>query len=281
MSPKPTRSYAQVIDLPVGPLQQFGQIVMDRLASLKEAHDSNVAANAKVVEALQAQNVTLQNQINLQRTATTSTSTTSGSATGTGSGGSSGGGSGGGGGGRGGVPTGSLGLPNGPVPPTPTPFDYATATFLNSPSGIQSWTVSTSITSLSLGPDGINVNFGKRNGGGRWPDIIPPEVGGPIQFSMGMGLYIGGQWYASAPIQCWNDIINIGGPPGEWALNWFYDPGRWSPMTNHQPVIGETIVLFVAAGNCRGNVSGPDENPIQELSAPLTIVLPADGGTFS
>ncbi len=36
------------------------------------------------------------------------------------------------------------------------------------------------------------------------------------------------------------------------STNWFYDPIRWGEMAGHQPANGESVGIFVCAGNCRG-----------------------------
>lgn len=77
------------------------------------------------------------------------------------------------------------------------------ATILNNPSTLADWPITTRITRLELRPDGIHVEFSKRDGGGSWPDITPPGWDGPLQYTLGMALKIGGRWYASAPIQFW------------------------------------------------------------------------------
>ena len=71
---------------------------------------------------------------------------------------------------------------------------------------------------------GLCVDFTRKNGPDRWPDIYPPGFAGPIQYCLGMAWKIDGHWYASAPIEMWNERPEGGGPPQEYALNWFYNP---------------------------------------------------------
>jgi len=89
-----------------------------------------------------------------------------------------------------------------------------------------------------------------------------------------MCLRINDRWYASAPIETWFGNNVIGGPiqsPGQIPQNWFYDE-RWAPMTGYQPKAGESIGLFVCAGDARNNF-----NPIKERSNIVVVPLPADG----
>ena len=94
-----------------------------------------------------------------------------------------------------------------------------------------------------------------------------------------MALNIGGQWYASAPIQFWKELDYSGGPPQQFAR--FYDPGRWAPMTGHQPAVGEQIGFFACAGDCRNNPAG-SLSPVKERSNLVIVTMPGPGGaTFT
>ena len=68
-----------------------------------------------------------------------------------------------------------------------------------------------------------------------------------------------------------------GGPPSEFALNWFYNPIRWAPMTFNQPAVGDLIGFFVTAGDTRG-FNG--HTKVQERSNVVLIPMPDDGGAF-
>ena len=155
------------------------------------------------------------------------------------------------------------------------PFSLQQATILDSPDNFAFFAETAKITTLIMGPSGINVDFTKKNGGDRWPDIFPPGFSGPIQYCLGMAWKIDGHWYASAPIEMWNDRAEGGGPPDEYALNWFYNPARWAPMTFHQPVPGETIGFFVVAGDVRGFNSN---QKFQERSNVVMVPMPDGGG---
>jgi hypothetical protein len=159
------------------------------------------------------------------------------------------------------------------------PFSLQQATILDSPDNFAFFTETAKITTLIMGPSGINVDFTKKNGPDRWPDITPPGFSGQIQYCLGLAFKIDGRWYASAPIEMWNDRVEGGGPPQDYALNWFYNPTRWAPMTFHQPVPGETIGFFVVAGDVRGFNSN---QKVQERSNVVMIPMPDNGGaTFT
>src|SRR3954453_9131129 len=160
-------------------------------------------------------------------------------------------------------------------------FSLEQATILDSPDNFAFFAETARITTLIMGPNGINVDFTKKNGPDRWPDIFPPGFSVPIQYCLGLAFNIDGRWYASAPIEMWNDRLEGGGPPQDYALNWFYNPLRWAPMTFHQPQPGETIGFFVVAGDVRGFNSN---QKYQERSNVVLVPMPDGGGatyTFS
>jgi len=170
-------------------------------------------------------------------------------------------------------------VPSNPSAMKVQPFSLQQATILDSPDNFAFFAETAKITTLIMGPFGINVDFTKKNGPDRWPDIFPPGFSGPIQYCLGMAWNIDGHWYASAPIEMWNDRPEGGGPPQDYALNWFYNPTRWAPMTFHQPSPGETIGFFVVAGDVRGFNSN---QKYQERSNVVMIPMPDSGGaTFT
>jgi hypothetical protein len=168
----------------------------------------------------------------------------------------------------------------GPFPSGPAPNDainLGQATILNSPRDLANWPATTTITRLDLRASGVHVEFSKKDGPGRWPDFTPPGWDGPLQYTLGMALNINGQWYASAPVEFWHGLDASGGPPSQYALNWFYDPRRWAPMTYHQPAVGEMIGFFVCAGDCR-NRTDSSGSPVKERSNVVLVPMPTDSG---
>ncbi len=177
-----------------------------------------------------------------------------------------------------------------PPPPTPTPtptptpapggppaaadqINMSAAAIYNSPTDLASWNVSTAITSVNFGGDGMSVQFSKKDGPGRWPDVTPPGWNGPLQYTLGMCLNISGKWDCSAVVEAWYGLDPVGGPPSGIGTNWFYDPLRWGPMTGHQPAPGETIGIFVCEGDCRNNTRG-DSSPLRERSNVVLVKFP-------
>jgi len=180
--------------------------------------------------------------------------------------------------------------PPAPIPtvdpnPNPNPGPAAandmapmtTATILNSPRDLARWPITTGIGLVDIRSSGVRVDFSKKTGPGRWPDFTPPGWDGSLQYTLGMMLNINGSWYASAPVQFWFGLDYSGGPPSQYALNWFYDPGRWAPMTYHQPTPGEQIGIFVCAGDCRNTTDG-SRSPVKERSNVVIVTMPTDAG---
>jgi hypothetical protein len=186
-------------------------------------------------------------------------------------------------------PTRAFATPPQSSSPTPTPspapgpaaavdaVSLSLAIILNSPNDLARWPITTAITSIDLRSSGVHVEFTKKDGPGRWPDIVPPGFSGPLEYTLGMMLNINGQWYASAPVEFWNGLDAAGGAPSQYALNWFYDAGRWAPMTYHQPAVGEQIGFFVCAGDCRNTTDG-SKSPIKERSNVVIVTMPTDAG---
>jgi hypothetical protein len=179
----------------------------------------------------------------------------------------------------------------------PTTLDLHEAIIYDNPSNLADWPVTTTITEVDfeyMGSDGVHVQFSKEDDAGSWPDVTPPGWTGSLEYTLGFAEYIGGQWYASAAIQFWRGLPASGGNVAEdtvslgqctafgyasscqVAMNWYYD-GRWGELAGYQPATGETIGVFVVAGNVRGVTDG-SESPVQERSNVVLVHMPDIGG---
>lgn len=159
-------------------------------------------------------------------------------------------------------------------------FDLSRALVRNSPPDIATWPVSARITRLDLGPNGVRIDFTKRDGPGSWPDVPFGAPGDSLEYTLWIVLNINGAWYTSGCIQYWRGLDRNGGPPSQYAQNWYYDALRWAPMTGHQPAVGEMVGFFVAAGNHR-NVRDASESIVRERSNVVVVPFPSDaGGVF-
>jgi len=133
------------------------------------------------------------------------------------------------------------------------PFDMRDAVIVNSPPDLGSWPEAAKITSIQFSPDAFQVDFDKRDGPGRWPDVVPAGWDGALQYTLGLcGQVNGPQWYCSGVVQFWyGRSLHDSAPPSHVGFEWFYDPVRWGPLYLHQPADGELVGLFVASGNLR------------------------------
>jgi hypothetical protein len=131
-------------------------------------------------------------------------------------------------------------------------IDMSTARIYDSPPDLSRWCVTASITSVQFTPSAFLVDFDRRTGANRWPDSpFGDGSAGTIQYTLGMCLNINGHWDCSAVVQFWyGRDLSGSGPPSQVGINWFYN-ARWGEMQGHQPANGETVGLFVCAGNCR------------------------------
>ncbi|MFO0569109.1 MAG: hypothetical protein U0263_25845 [Polyangiaceae bacterium] len=200
---------------------------------------------------------------------------------GAGSGGFPSGGSGGldAGGGSGGSGTGAS---SGTGGTPPTSLDLHDATLFDNPTDLADWPVTTTITALDFqhnGQDGVWVEFSKKDGADRWPDVTPPGWTGPLQYTLGLAEFIDGKWYASAAIQYWYGLEASGGNvalDNQIAKNWYYDD-RWGNLKGYQPKTGEIIGVFVVAGNVRGVKDG-SQSPMKERSNVVLVPMPDVNG---
>jgi hypothetical protein len=132
------------------------------------------------------------------------------------------------------------------------PFSMSQATIVSSPPDLAIWAETAKITSIDFTGGAFLVDFDKRTGPGRWPEAAFGTGG--IQYTLGLCFNLNGQWYCSAVVQFWDGReLAASGRPSDVSFEWFYDPARWGPMTGHQPADGETVGVFVAAGNLRNN----------------------------
>jgi hypothetical protein len=127
---------------------------------------------------------------------------------------------------------------------------------------------------VSFGPSDFFVDFDKRNGPNRWPDV--PFGTGSLQYTLGLclNLFGRGQWYCSAVIQYWFGRDN--GASVHVGRDWYYDPVRWGPLAGYQPANGELVGIFVGAGNLRDKSDGSGSYVLERSN----VLLVPFGGQF-
>lgn len=158
-------------------------------------------------------------------------------------------------------------------------LDLATAMLVNT-HDVHAWPATATITRLEFRPTGVHVEHSKRDGPGAWPNFKPAGWDGELQYTLWIFLEIGGRggghWVGSGCIQFWQACDENGGPPEEFAKNWYYAADRWAPMTGHQPAPGESVGFMVSAGDARN----AGQQTVQERSQIVVLPFPRSGDVW-
>jgi len=158
-------------------------------------------------------------------------------------------------------------------------FDLSRAIVHNSPT--PAWPVTAALTRLECRADGVHVEFSKKDGPDRWPDVQPHNPDGSpwvnpdgtpglIQYTLWLGMWVAGAWHVAGLIEYWHELNASGGnivENDQIRMNWTYDCG---PMAR-QPVPGERVAFFVTAGSARKK----DAWKVHERSQVVTLLFPA------
>lgn len=155
-------------------------------------------------------------------------------------------------------------------------IDLSTVQVHNSPN-VKDWPATSTITKIDFRPSGVHVEHTKNQGSGAWPNFRPPGWDGDLQYTLWIFLNIGGQWHGSGCIQFWQSCDQNGGPPEQFARNWYYAADRWAPMTGYQPTQGEPVGFMVTAGDARNN----GVQSVRERSNVVLMPFPVSGGSYT
>lgn len=174
-----------------------------------------------------------------------------------------------------------------PLPPPPSPpgtgtfsatdmLDLHTVIILASPADIATWPQAATLTNFDFQQTGVFVDFTKKTGAGRWPDVIPPGFEGPIEYTLWGFWKVAGQWYGAGFIQFWFGLDRNGGPPSGMAVNWTGgNKSIWAPMGDNQPAVGDQVGFMLSAGNARLET---DVSSVKERTQTILIPMPSDSG---
>lgn len=154
-------------------------------------------------------------------------------------------------------------------------LDLSAVTFHNSVN-VSGWPATADVTRLEFRPTGVHIEHSKREGPGCWPNFRPAGWDGDLQYTLWLFERINGQWHGAGGIQFWQDCDQNGGPPEQFAQNWFYDANRWGPMTGYQPAPGEMVGFMIAAGDQRGI----GKESVEERSPVYVMGFPRSGDVF-
>jgi hypothetical protein len=153
--------------------------------------------------------------------------------------------------------------------------DLHTVTVLAGPGDVADWPETATITGLDFHADAdccLRIDFTKKDGPDRWPDVTPPGWTGPVQYTVWAIFKLrDGRLVTAGAVEFWHGKDRSGGNPSELAAHWFDKVGD---MRNHQPDAGEAVGFFLTAGDQRLK----DVHAVRERSNVVVIPFPTDSG---
>lgn len=156
-----------------------------------------------------------------------------------------------------------------PIPPTPTP----TVTVIAGNPDVLNWPQTASLAHLGIKADALVLDVA----GQSWPEVDWDESGVPSQAgTLWILMVIGGVTYATGVERLRGSQLHGEKPeslPSQWVADSLYNP-TWQPM-NRNPLAGEHIGMFIAAGDTRANAMNA---PIRERSNTVWFIWPTDAG---
>lgn len=134
----------------------------------------------------------------------------------------------------------------------PDQIDLRLATILNSPEDVVDWPIDCDFTRVQLVDRNTIIEFNAMN---RWPSFQPSwsAPGDLMQYTLWGFEFINNRWYGSGVIQRWVGEYTSGDNIRTYQQDWFYDPGRWSPMTSKQLNPGDKFGYMVTNSDARNN----------------------------
>lgn len=133
-------------------------------------------------------------------------------------------------------------------------FSFASAKIWDNPKDVGRWPVGAKITYIEYTGFSTRVDFDRREGANRWPDVVPPGFQGPLQYTLGLCRSINGEWHCSAVVQFWyGRSLDESAPASRMWREWWYDGARWGALADGVgPREGETVGWWVGSGDLRG-----------------------------
>lgn len=154
-------------------------------------------------------------------------------------------------------------------------FDLSAAVLEGGSPSIADRGLTATITQVNFTAGGVVIDFTKRDGAFRWPDVVPPGWDGPVEYTLWIGMQQQGRWHVCSVIEFWfgrglDADTNAGGDvtrDQQIQRNWTYFCG---PMAR-QPNPGEPIAFVVTAGDQRRM----DVAAVRERSNVVVVPFPA------
>lgn len=153
-------------------------------------------------------------------------------------------------------------------------IDFASVQIVGGSPDVHAWPVSAELERVNITIAGVQVDFTKRRGADRWPDVRPPNWDGDLQYTLWIVVNIGGHWFTTGCIEYWASLEFAGGDitqPGQLPKNWYFHAPE---MAGHQPAVGEWIGFFVTAGDQRVK----DVHDVAARSNVVLVAFPAPPG---
>jgi hypothetical protein len=118
---------------------------------------------------------------------------------------------------------------------------------------LRDWPATTTIDAAIFQPTALHLDFSKKDGDARWPDVKPAGWDGPIEYTVWFGAMVNGRCHLAASINWWHGERDENSGPvltaGHYPANlWYLD----STLGQHAPAAGEPIFVMVSAGAARG-----------------------------
>jgi hypothetical protein len=145
-----------------------------------------------------------------------------------------------------------------------------------SPRDVANWPVTAKLQALDFQASGVAVQFSKKDGPGRWPDVVPPGWDGALQYTLWMVVNVNGQWYTAGGVEYWYGLGRSGGAPSDFTRNWYYSEAVWGALATRQPNPGEQVGFFITAGDARAK----DVRAVTERSNVVMVPFPSNGGAY-
>lgn len=131
---------------------------------------------------------------------------------------------------------------------------------------VRRWSITAAIRGVTLTPRAVSFAATIPN----WPHVRPPGWGGSVQYTLWIAVRgSDGQWRATGSIEFYGGEqprLDTGSPLSSGLADWWY----YAPEIG-QPQPGETVGLFIAAGDQRRK----DVRSVEERSNIVTFTVPA------
>lgn len=136
-------------------------------------------------------------------------------------------------------------------------LNLSQATIQRSPAEVATWPATVQITGVTINTQGTGIGI-QTAAPIPWPNFVPPGFTGPLQYTVWVCV-TPAAWQCMGVVQMWNGRNvppdgSLPALPSQWSLWWGSTAGgaTGGGFGSYVPSPGDTIGLFIAAGNERG-----------------------------